>query len=320
MNYDKKLFDEVLKDTERARIAEEARASALKREIYSKIPRVAEIDAELRGTAFDIIRASFSSGSDPASLIRASAKRNGELQKERAELLVSAGYEVGSTEPNYSCNICNDTGYSGGDPCRCVYEKYKKAKAAEVNRALNLDGVSFDRFDLSLYPEHSDGSIPPRAQAREVLAFCKEYALNLSPASESLLIHGKSGLGKTFLAKCIASEASKRGNSVVFESAYTVCGAYEDLKFGREGRGVSDFENCDLLIVDNLGAEIASSVSTAAFFALLCKRLDAKKPMIVITTLNCAEAESRYGEQTASRLFGSFVPLLLVGDDIRKKR
>lgn len=320
MNYDRDVLDKVLRDTERARIEEEARANAVRAEIYEKLPRVAEIDSQLRTSILDVIRASFDSKADTASLIRSVSKKNTSLQKERAELLCSAGYEAGSLEPKYSCDLCRDTGYNGGEPCRCIYEKYRKAKADEVNRSLCLDGAGFDMFDVSLYPEHGNGSVPPRRQAEEVLAFCRQYAESFSRESENLLIRGKSGLGKTLLAKCIASEIAARGNSIVFESSYSVCAAYENQKFGRAGRDVSDFENCDLLIVDNLGAEMPSPLSSAVFFSLLNMRIDEKKPMIVITTLTDAETKSRYGEQTSSRLFGDFVPLLLVGDDIRKKR
>ena len=55
--------------TRRLEEARESRTQALearRREIYQKLPRVAEIDRQLKGTILEIISASLREGTDPA--------------------------------------------------------------------------------------------------------------------------------------------------------------------------------------------------------------------------------------------------------------
>ena len=83
---------------------------------------------------------------------------------------------------------------------------------------------------------------------------------------------------------------------------------------------VSRIENCDLLIVDDLGTEMPGNFVIAALYALINDRLLAKKNMIISTNLNVEELAKRYSPQIASRLQGSFRGLTFVGEDVRIRR
>ena len=76
-------------------------------------------------------------------------------------------------------------------------------------------------------------------------------------------------------------------------------------------------ENCDLLIIDDLGTEMPGNFVTAALYNLVNDRLLGNKAMIISTNLNVEEAARRYSPQIASRLQGSFKGLTFVGEDIR---
>ena len=232
MKYDKELLERVLRDLENEKIKMQSQSRIRQAEIYEKIPRVAEIDIALRSTVLEVIRASFGKGEDTAALIAKTKAGNLALQKEREELLKNAGYPAGYTDEESVCEICDGEGYANGSLCPCVISRYRKAQADEINSRLNLCGADFSRFDLSLYPEKGSG-ISPREQMREVYTFCRDFAEGFEPSSESLSFCGGSGLGKTFLASCIAKTVSEKGFSVVFETAFSVFGAYEDVKFGR---------------------------------------------------------------------------------------
>ena len=80
---------------------------------------------------------------------------------------------------------------------------------------------------------------------------------------------------------------------------------------------VANFQNCDLLIIDDLGTEMPGSFVTAALYALVSQRLTDNKAMIISTNLLSEEIAKRYSPQIASRLQGNFRGLTFVGQDIR---
>lgn len=319
MKYDKELLERVLRELENEKIKLQSKSRLRQSEVYEKIPRVAEIDVALRSTVLEVIRASFGKGEDTASLIAKTRAENLKLQREREELLQSAGYPSDYTDEESVCEICDGEGYANGALCPCVTERYRKALAVEINSRLSLCGADFSDFDLSLYPERG-GGISPREQMREVYTFCLDFAEGFEDASESLNFCGGSGLGKTFLASCIAKKVAEKGFSVVFETAFSVFGTYEDVKFGRREADTGVFETCDLLILDDVGSEMSSPFSNAVFLNLLNVRRNACKKTIVISALPSAEIRRRYGEQIFSRLEGDFIKLEFLGDDVRLKR
>ena len=80
------------------------------------------------------------------------------------------------------------------------------------------------------------------------------------------------------------------------------------------------YEQCDLLIIDDLGTEMATAFTVSALYGLLADRLMRRRPMIMNTNLLPAEFEKRYSPAIASRLTGEFEQLRFFGDDIRAKK
>ena len=72
-----------------------------------------------------------------------------------------------------------------------------------------------------------------------------------------------------------------------------------------------------LLIIDDLGTELTTSVVIPALYGLVNDRLLAGKSMIISTNLNVEEIAKRYSPQIASRLQGCFKYLTFLGQDIR---
>ena len=78
-----------------------------------------------------------------------------------------------------------------------------------------------------------------------------------------------------------------------------------------------DLIDCDLLILDDLGTELAGGFVTAALYNLLNERMMAGKSTIISTNLLADELARRYSPQIASRIQGGFKGLTFVGEDIR---
>ena len=138
----------------------------------------------------------------------------------------------------------------------------------------------------------------------------------------NLFLQGGTGLGKTFLSTCIARVVSERGFSVVYDTAAGVFSKYEAEKFGRgdqeEARGdIRRLENCDLLILDDLGTEFPTAFVTSALYTLLNTRIAGGRKTVISSNLTLDELSERYSAPIMSRLTGEFYVLKFAGSDIR---
>ena len=297
--------------------------------VYARFPRVREIDAALRSQMARLCVLALSREPGTAERVAALKSENLRLQRERALILRSAGLQADFTDEIYSCGKCRDTGYVGSEMCECLRREYNACLTRELSGMLSGDGASFAAFRLDYY---SDGRDPksgssPRDAMRMVFDYCRLYAERFSPDSPNLLFRGGTGLGKTFLSECIAREVAKKGYSVAYESAPTALGMFEAQRFAREGERaeaadakVREYLGCDLMILDDLGAEGSTSFTVAALYQLINTRLIAGKQTIVSTNLTADEIERRYGKQTASRLAREFEDMNFAGSDIRRLR
>ena len=329
MAADSKLMARALERfrTDRERRAEDRRR--LTAEIFQKVPRVEEITRELRGTAAKIVAAAFRNGTDPQSAIRALGEHNLALQRERAELLVANGYAYDALEDKPRCPLCGDTGFTDQGPCRCLMAYYTREQNRELSKLLDLGSQSFDTFDFSWYSQDfwPEEGTSPRENMEIIYELCANYAHNFSPKSPSLLMTGAPGLGKTFLSACIAREVSAAGFSVVYDTATHVFSQFESGKFGRENPFDEDAHadinrclSCDLLIMDDLGTEMATAFVSSALYQILNHRLVNRRQTILSTNLSLEELGRRYGAATLSRIEGEYQILTFFGQDIRRLR
>ena len=112
----------------------EAREAEMRREeVYSRIPRIKEIDNEVSKMGATLSRALIM-GKDKgnARVIREEMDR---LSEERAVTLTDNGYSMDYTDVKYKCQKCNDTGITDlGERCTCVPERMEEA--AEWEKAV----------------------------------------------------------------------------------------------------------------------------------------------------------------------------------------
>ena len=122
-------------------------------EIYARVPRLAQIDAQLRGTVSRTIAAALRSGQDPAAQVAALKEENLALQKERAAQLEQAGYTPDALTEQPACPACGDTGYGpDGAMCACLRTYYVEEQNRELSKLLNIGAQSFETFSLDYYP------------------------------------------------------------------------------------------------------------------------------------------------------------------------
>ena len=109
-------------------------------EVFRRLPRVAEIDRELRGTVAKIMVSAFDRDTDPEPALRALEQHNLALQRERAELLVGAGYPYDYIDEKVQCQLCQDRGFlRDGSPCRCLMAYYTREQNRRLSKLLDLE-------------------------------------------------------------------------------------------------------------------------------------------------------------------------------------
>ena len=246
-------------------------------------------------------------------------ERKEELEREflaarhkRASLLREMGLKETDLVPVYTCSRCQDTGFlADGTACPCYREALRRFKLEEIGITSEAF-ASFDQADESLAPYIS-------------YPFYREkYCKGFPKVSLSTVFMGPTGTGKTFLASCIAGELEKNGKTVYFLSAIALNRFFLQ-SFERESyRSVSLLSDCDLLIIDDLGAEPIYKKVTVEFLKLVLDERFAKKhPVIITTNLDREKIFERYGERIYSRIFDESnldENNLFQGEDLRTKK
>lgn len=324
MHYNKETLSAVLREMEHERSMRAQQFAQRRAEIYAHIPRISEIDRLLSDTAASVLHTALESGEDPTQAIAHLCQKNLDLQAERRMLLVRHGFPANYLDETPVCETCSDTGYIGTVPCQCLKARYAARLTQDLSTILPIYHQNFESFRLDVYSNKPDARlhISPYENMKENLSICLDYARTFSPNACNLLLFGSTGLGKTFLSSCIAKVVSEHGFSVAYDTAIRIFSSYESVKFSSAdsvacARRIHKYEQCDLLIIDDLGTEMATAFTVSTFYGLLSDRLMRRRPIIINTNLLPFEFEKRYSPAIASRLNGEFKSLRFFGDDIR---
>ena len=287
---------------------------------YRQVPRLRQIDLQLRQTMAMAAQAVFTQGGDAYAAMEEVKQANLGLQRERAAL-VALHFEEGYLDDSPICDRCGGSGYIGSQMCECLQELCRQEQKKELT-LLSGGKENFSQFRLDYYSDQYDSKFgaSPRAIMERNYLNCRRYATTFTTNSGNLLFVGGTGLGKTFLSACVARAVADRGYSVMYETAGHLFSKLEQARFNsteETRREANKLLECDLLILDDLGTEMPGQFVTAALYTLINDRLLENKPMVISTNLNIDELARRYSPQIASRLRGSFSLLTFVGEDIR---
>lgn len=281
------------------------------------VPEILETEERMSAAGLATIKALGMGAVDAKEYIRKLSEINLNAQAQRRMFLKKAGFPEDWLDVHYSCPKCEDKGFVNGIMCDCFKDLLKSLEYEKLCSKLPVGSCQFDNFKLDYYPDGAGTS--PRRRMESVLNYCRTYATDFSRRSPSLLLYGKTGLGKTHLSLAVAGKAVESGYGVIYTSAQNLFNKLEKEKFGRsDGNTEETILDCDLLIIDDLGAEFTTQFTVSALYNIINSRELEGKPTIISTNLTPEQLTSTYSERIASRILSNFVMLYFDGSDIRQ--
>jgi DNA replication protein DnaC len=295
----------------------EADADARRRELWEKVDGLRALDAALSATGPRLLNAILGKSSESFEKVKSDVER---LNQERSLLLATYGFPPDYSDPRYECEKCRDSGYVDGEICECMKLRLRLAGYESSGIAKLMDEQTFETFRLDYYRTNQRSY----ENMSYVLRTMREYADKFNPArSGNLLLLGGTGLGKTHLSTAIAKTLIDNGYDVVYSGAIGMIADFEQHRFGNSAGGESGYDldryyDCDLLIIDDLGAEVSNQFTVSTIYNVLNNRISLGLPTVISTNLNQTELNARYWDRITSRILGEFRPLIFSGSDVRK--
>jgi len=117
-----KYYDKIRKEAEDD-------ANERREQIYRNIPKIKEIDEELRLCGMEMSRIMISQSVNKKQLAAKYQNKVDELSTQKMDILKQNGYDASYIETKYKCEICNDTGINDqNERCSCFKETQNEAE------------------------------------------------------------------------------------------------------------------------------------------------------------------------------------------------
>jgi len=294
-------------------------------ELYKNFPRIEKIEEESAALGLNLVKLALKG--DEAGLIKTKNKLAA-LKQEKDDILVKGGYSLEYLTAVYRCSECQDTGYkSTSQRCNCLKQRLIEGYYALSNIKGVLEDENFDTFDHRYFsPEiiESEG-LSPLVNMQAIYRMAAEFVQDFGVKFRNFLLYGRTGLGKTFVCHCIAKDLLDAGHTVLYLTAPRLFKVIEDSRFNRDSLREPDemleaVTDVDLLILDDLGAEFVTVITSSALFDIVNQRLLAKKSTVISTNLSPRELEGHYSERIVSRFAGNYQMIKFFGEDVRVKK
>ncbi len=250
--------------------------------------------------------------------------RMAEQNRRIGELLTGIGKPADWLEPIYTCPDCRDTGYVGEvhrKECHCLRERCNRLLSSEALAEIGGE-ASFERFDLDLFPDEPlAGGVSQRRLMDRAFSKCKDWALSWPDDRHScVLLSGASGLGKTYLMKCMARAMIERGLRVTMISAFRFLEIARRCHMTMESDAFDELMDADVVMIDDIGSEpMMNNITVVYLYNLINERQEDGKATVISTNLSQAELQKQYSERIASRLLdpARCHVFFLTGRDVR---
>lgn len=297
-----------------------------KNEVYKKIPAIRRIDDEIRKVGLTMSKYIIENPKSYKQSVEKAKKSIEELKMEKAFMMTESNIPADYMDMHYECDKCNDKGYlENGNRCSCLRQNLV-SRAYEMSNVENvLLKENFSNFNIDIFSEEEfkGETLSPRENMVDIVGISEGFIYNFEENNgENLLFYGTTGLGKTYLCNCIAKSLLDKRKIVVYQTAFTILEIIEKHRFNRGDQKLNDYKynllfEADLLVIDDLGTEVANTFTNAEIFNIVNTRILSGKKTIISTNLTPKEISETYTDRVFSRILDKFLPLKFYGKDLR---
>lgn len=268
--------------------------------MHNAHPDIAEIDARLQAHALVCIKKSLHG---EVKGLNAADTDYQAMLAERKKLLSKYGLSEAIYEPQWDCPICEDRGYlQPGVPCTCQLDKRREATYLASGLPEKYRSMTFDNFRTDVYTDPAD----MQRKLERIRRFVDNLA-NHRPMG-NLVLRGYVGRGKTHLSAAIANACIDRGLSVVYRRTDDLLDLIRISKFERGQdseetiRTFALLRDCNLLILDDFGAEPRTEFAIDELTRLIEERNIRNKSWLLTTNLELNDIETLYDPRLMDRI------------------
>lgn len=193
--------------------------------------------------------------------------------------------------------------------CNCETPEERRQKELEAIRAERIAKAkrrtAFGDSGPHATFQDDDGRQP---EIKDV----KAYAESFRPSNEyGLVLFGSTGQGKTFAAECLANALLDKGHKVVMRSMPQIVAEVQSAGFNL-AEWMEELNDCDLLILDDLGTERMTDFAQSSVFSVVDMRYAAHKPFVVTTNLSereMSDADTLHKQRLYGRILERCLPV-----------
>ena len=194
--------------------------------------------------------------------------------------------------------------------CPCVAERYKQEEEAteRYNKQRKLENLFKqsrlgERFKNSTFDKYTPTD-KTKPFSDLLINFCNDFK---NKKNQSILMSSHPGTGKTLLASCVVNKLVSKGISSIFIIVPDLLGqiraTYNRSNNETEDSIMAGLNECELLVMDDIGAENTTDWATEKLFNIINNRYINCKSTIFTTNCSLGELKSKLGDRTFSRIY-----------------
>jgi len=208
--------------------------------------------------------------------------------------------------------------------------KSENRRKEKIEALLGTSGMSprakncvFEGYQLNIY--NSDA-----------FNLCKKYSENFDSIKKTkkngIFLAGPCGVGKSHLAYSIANSLINKGQSVIsmtmIDLLMHIRRSYDSSGQKSESDILKVYEDCTLLVIDDLGKEKPTEWTLSMIYTIIDRRYNSYKPVIVTTNYSAGElidrltigADSSSAHAIVDRLFETCIYVPIKGESFRRNQ